>query len=391
MKQVTTLGLALLLALLPFHGGEAQTATPVEINAIVPLTGGGAFLGKAYLQAFTALETVVNKDGGVQGHPIKFVYSDSQTNPQVSLQLVNGLIAKHVSFYIDGGPAGICSASLPIVENSGPVDYCLSPGVHPPARSYAFSSNVSTDDLGKTLFRYFRERGWQRVAVISSTDTTGQDFDRLLDGAMALPENRSLHVLIHEHFAPTDLTVAAQMARIKAANPQVLVTWSTGTPFGTLLHGIIDAGLDVPVSSTSANELRGQMSAYTGILPKDLYFPGPLAITPPAGVRGPVRDMQDVYFRTFHAMGVNPDLAHALVWDPALILVDALRKLGPAASALQIRDFILSQHNWAGINGIYDFTTGDQRGIGANAVAVQRWDAAKNDWIQVSRPGGAKL
>ena len=391
MKHFTTLALALLLTLSQLHGGGAQTATPVEINAIVPLTGGGAFLGQAYLQGFTALETVVNKGGGIQGHPIKFVYSDSQTNPQVSLQLVNGLIAKHVNAFIDGAPAGVCSASIPIVVNTGPVDYCLSPGVHPPARSFVFSSNVSTDDLGKTLLRYFRERGWLRIAVISSTDTTGQDFDRQLDGALALPENRSLQVLVHEHFAPTDLSVAAQMARIKGTSPQVLVTWSTGTPFGTLLHGIIDAGIEVPVSSTSANELRGQMSAYTEILPKELYFPGPLAITPPAGVRGPVRNAQDLYFRTFHAMGVNPDLAHALIWDPALILVDALRHLGPAASAVQIRDYILALRNWPGINGIYDFTTGDQRGIGVNAVAVQRWDAAKNDWVQVSRPGGTRL
>jgi branched-chain amino acid transport system substrate-binding protein len=171
----------------------------------------------------------------------------------------------------------------------------------------------------------------------------------------------------------------------------VHITWSTGTPFGTLLHGIIDAGLEVPVVSSSGNELRGQMTAYTGIVPKELLFPGPLAITPPAGRRGPIRDAQDIYFRTFHAMGVNPDLAHALVWDPVMIIVDALKKLGPAASSTQIRDYILSLHNWPGINGFYDFTTGDQRGLGVNAVAVQRWDAAKGDWIQVSGPGGTKL
>jgi branched-chain amino acid transport system substrate-binding protein len=391
MKRVMMLALVLLIVFSQANGGRAQTAAPVEINAVIPLTGGGAFLGKAYLQAFTALETVVNRGGGIQGHPIKFVYADSQTNPQVSLQLVNGLIARHVNVFIDGAPAGVCSASIPIVVSTGPVDYCLSPGVHPPARSYVFSSNVSTDDLGKTLVRYFRDRGWVRIAAITSTDTTGQDFDRILDGTLALQENRSLQLLVHEHFAPTDISVAAQMARIKASNPQVLVTWSTGTPFGTLLHGIIDAGLDVPVVSSSGNELRGQMTAYAGIVPKELLFPGPLAITPPASERGPVRNAQDVYFRAFHAMGVNPDLAHALAWDPALIIVDALRKLGPTATPLQIRDYILSLHNWPGINGFYDFTTGDQRGLGVNAVAVQRWDAGKNDWVQVSRPGGAKL
>jgi len=95
---------------------------------------------------------------GIQGRPLKFVLSDTQTNPQVALQLVNGLIAKHVAVFIDGGPAGVCSASIPVVLNSGPLDYCLSPGVHPPAGSYVLSSSVSTEDLAKTLVRFFRTR-----------------------------------------------------------------------------------------------------------------------------------------------------------------------------------------------------------------------------------------
>ena len=41
-------------------------------------------------------------------------------------------------------------------------------------------------------------------------------------------------------------------------------------------------------------------------------------------------------------------LAHALAWDPVLILVDALRHVGPNASAQQVRDYILSSRNWPG-------------------------------------------
>ena len=40
-----------------------------------------------------------------------------------------------------------------------------------------------------------------------------------------------------------------------------------------------------------------------------------------------------------------------------------------------------------GINGIMDFTGGNQRGLGANAVLILRWDPSKSDWI----PSGAIL
>lgn len=371
-------------------GETAAQPAPYEINALIPLTGGGAFLGKAYTQAFEAVENVVNKSGGIQGRPLKFVYGDTQTNPAVDVQLVNGLIAKHAPVFIDGGPAGVCSASVPVVVKTGPVDYCLSPGVHPPSGSYVFSSNVSTDDLVKVLLHYFRDRGWTRLAVISSTDTTGQDFDRQIGTTLALPENKGVAIVAQEHFATTDISVGAQMSNIKAAKPQVVVTWSTGAPFGTLLRGINDAGIDVPVSSTSGDQLFAQMSAYADFLPKQLYFPGTLAMTPPTSGRGPVYEAQVAYAAAFRAINAKPDLAHDLVWDPALIIVDAVRHIGPAATAEQIRDYILGLRSWAGINGIYNFTTGDQRGIGINAAAVDLWDASKVNWVQVSRPGGAK-
>lgn len=392
MKTLTSVLAGLCLVSMLGTSARAQTTgQPYELNAIIPLTGGGAFLGKAYTEAFRAVENVVNRTGGIEGHPLKFVVNDSQTNPQVSLQLVNGLIAKHAAAFIDGGPAAVCSASVPAVLNSGPLDYCMSPGIHPPGGSYVFSSSVSTEDLAKILVRYFRDRHWTRLALITSTDTTGQDLDRQIDTVLALPENKGVQLVAHEHFNTSDLSVAAQMAHIKSANPQVVITWSTGTPFGTLLHGLIDAGIETPVSSTDGNQTFAQMKAYGSFLPKQLYFPATLAITPSADAPSAIRKAQDVYFGAFREIGVRPDLAHNLVWDPAMILVDALRHLGTSATAQQLRDYILKLHGWIGVNGVYNFTTGDQRGLTQSSAAIDLWDPAKDNWIQVSRPGGAPL
>jgi branched-chain amino acid transport system substrate-binding protein len=76
-------------------------------------------------------------------------------------------------------------------------------------------------------------------------------------------------------------------------------------------------------------------------------------------------------------------------WDAAAIIVSALRKLGPDASATQIRDYILSLGGYVGINGVYNFSDGMQRGLNVSAVTVMHWDRKAEKWVPVSLPGGA--
>ena len=381
---------ALAVGLMAGLGTSARSASPepYELNALIPLTGGGAFLGKSYVETFRAAELLVNATGGIKGHPLKFVTADTQTNGQTDVQLVNALLAKQVPVFIDGAPSTVCLPSIPLVVNNGPVDYCLSPAIHPPAGSYVFSTNASTFDLASTGLRYVRERGWNRLAMISSTDSTGQDYDRQVPAVLSLPENHALQLVMHEHFNPTDISVNAQLLRLKSASPQAIFIVTTGTPLGTVLRGLRDAGVTVPVITINSNMTYAQMSAYADFLPKELYFPSLRSMTPEGTLSGPLRNAQSTYVKAYQAIGVKPDIGDVLAWDPIMIIVDALRHIGTSATAMQIRDHILHLHGWIGANGVYDFSSGDQRGIGQNSIIVARWSSEKNTWVQVSRPRG---
>jgi branched-chain amino acid transport system substrate-binding protein len=72
---------------------------------------------------------------------------------------------------------------------------------------------------------------------------------------------------------------------------------------------------------------------------------------------------------------------HTLTWDPALVLIDALRKTGPDASAQQINEYVSRLRGWAGINGSYDFSAIPQRGIGLRDIVIDRWDPATSDFV----------
>ena len=71
-----------------------------------------------------------------------------------------------------------------------------------------------------------------------------------------------------------------------------------------------------------------------------------------------------------------------------MLAVSALRKLGPNATAAQVRDYLANLQGFAGINGIYDFKKIPQRGVSETSVYVTRWNPAEKRWVVVSEPGG---
>jgi branched-chain amino acid transport system substrate-binding protein len=216
-------------------------------------------------------------------------------------------------------------------------------------------------------------------------------MDSAFEAVFNQPANKAFAVVAREHFNAADLDIAAQMARIRAVNPQILLTWTIGTPFATVLRGFRDAGLDIPLLASNGDMLYAQMAQFKSFLPKDMLFVGYRASTQGETRPGPIREAQAVFYKAFRDAGVRPDVAPITAWDPIFITINALRTLGPTATAEQVRDYIVGLHSWAGVNAVYDFRGGNQRGITASALVMDRWDPAKDDWVAVSQPGGALL
>jgi branched-chain amino acid transport system substrate-binding protein len=365
--------------LLTIRVAPAQEA-PIVIYAVLPLTGFGAFFGKAIAQSVGAFEASTNRNGGIKGRPLKVIIQDDETNPQVAVQLFDQIIAKGGTIVIGPGFSASCGAVLPLLTN-GPLTYCLSPGVHPAAGSYMFAADASTTDLWAAQFRFARERGWTRVATILTNDASGQDIARQLDALAALPEYKSIQLISRQTFNLGDLSVSAQMANIKNAAPNVLLTGATGSPFGTLLRGARDVGLDVPVFASSTNMTPEQMSQYNAYLPHDLLFANPRGVIYETAAPKPIRDAQRTFFDAFRTTGIHPGQGQTIPWDPLSLVVEALKRLGPNATPAQLRDFIGGLDHWTGTMGEYDFKKIPQRGIGLDAVVVYRWDPAKNDYV----------
>ena len=387
-----TIAACALVGTFALGASAAQAADPYKIHVILPLTGGAAFLGKGEQQALQLFEKLINQEGGINGQPLEFVYHDDQTSPQTTVQTANGIVPEKPAVMLGSSIVAMCSAIAPLLKE-GPFDYCLSPGVHPAAGSYQYSTSTDTHALIEALVRYFRLSGLTKIAFMSSTDASGQDAERGFDEVIKLPENAGMQVVERQRFAPTDVSVSAQIERVKAANPQAFIAWSTGAPIATVFKAMVQAGLDVPFGTTNGNQTYAQMNQYKDFLPKQLYIPTSVFL-PHDGMfklDPPVEEAQHKFYAAFKAANVKPDNMSALAWDPANLVIAALRKLGTKASAKDIKDYVDAQTAFPGINGIYDFKTVPQRGLTVKNALVTRWTPAADTWTVVSEPTGTPL
>jgi branched-chain amino acid transport system substrate-binding protein len=379
---------ALLFALAIAVPPALSQPVPYRLDIMLSQTGPGTFLGLKEHEALTVLEKVVNDGGGINGRPVQFAYTDDQSNPVVAVQLANAVAARGAPVVLGPSLVGSCSAMLPLLEKAGLVNYCYSNALNSPSRSYAFSSSAGSAADAVVIIRYFREHGWTRIGFIAGNDVAGRVSEGQVDAAMALPENRNMKVVEKEFFSPADLSVNAQLVKIKDARPQALFTTASGTSFGTIMHAMHDTGLDVPTYSSSANMVETQLIGYAGILPRDLFFVTSNGVVDAGVGTKAVKDAQRVYFQAFARAGLAPNSSAVLCWDPTMIVIDALRHTGPNPTAEKLHAYIENLHDWAGIEGVYDFRDGGQRGVGLSSLLVYRWDSPAAKISVVSQPAG---
>jgi branched-chain amino acid transport system substrate-binding protein len=382
---------ALILALVAAGSasGSAQTAaTPYELNAILPLTGTFAFFGQASQKTMSLVEDRVNATGGIHGRPLHITFLDDQSSPQLDVQYANGLIAKKTAVILGPAVTATCAAVAPLVAAAGPLMFCISPYIN--TGSYVYVTAGTALDNAIVVLRYYKERGYKRFAMLNSTDASGAALDKAFEDAFALPQFASLSLIAHQHFSPADQSVAAQMSVIKNAAPQVLISWTVGSPFSTVIRGLHDSGLDVPLVANGANMTIAQIGQLASIAPKELDF-----LTIPAAVTGSaveprIAKVQRELDTMFERAGLKVDGGYANGYDMTVLVVDALRKTRPDPTAAQLQTYFSHLHDFAGANAIYDFRFG-QRGSGQNGFELARFNASKNDFEPISKPGGSPL
>ena len=343
--------------------GPCMAAEPYKIGAVFSITGGASFLGEPEKKTAEMIRDEINKQGGVNGHPIELIILDDETDPTKSNLAVKKLV-KEVPVVIGPSTSGTSLAVVGVAEEAQvPLISCAaSYKIVTPieSRKWVFKVAGSDSHVVAKMFDHMKSKGIQKIAIMTVSDGFGASGrEELLRLA---PEN-GLTVVADERYGPQDTDLSAQLTKIRTAQPQAIVNWSTGPTQILAVKNWRDLGMDsIPLYQSHGFgnkkniELAGK-GAEGVLLPLARVNVGPLLAD-----SQPQKKVIMEYTKAYEERYKEPVSSfggHA--WDSMHLAMAALKAVGPDPA--KIRDFLENTRGFVGQHGIFKFSPQDHGGL----------------------------
>ena len=243
------------------------TKSQILIGSHQPLTGVAAPGYSEIAPAANAYFHYVNAHGGIYGRKIKYTYLDDAYNPSQTVSVVHQLVLQDNVYAIFNGlgtPTHLAvvkflnSEKIPDVFVASGCDCWNNPSAYP----QTFGWQLDYIREGKILGAYIKQHfAGKKIGYFYQNDEFGMDGVKGLD--MEIPHSQ---VVSRQSYDPTNINIAPQVAALKAAKVQVVVSFSV--PAFTALLRLISLKLSfspqLVVSNVGSDPitLAGLLEAY---------------------------------------------------------------------------------------------------------------------------------
>ena len=322
----------------------AETAAPIKIGAIIPLTGDAATYGEMVRDVQQLAVEEVNASGGVNGRMLEFVVEDGKCNGKDAANAMQKLVnVDQVKAVLGGFCSSESLAALPIAEQNKVALFSLgssSPDLT--GKSPFFMRDYPSDaSQGQVLADVAAKKGWKKVAFIQEQ----LDYPLGIYKAFSAQFEKSGGTLVKEEFATTTTDFRSSLTKLRGEKPDALFI-DTQTPASgeRVLKQVGELKWSVPllISDTFAGDkttveahagaLEGALAAEFGIDPENAKFKALLS-----GFNA--RYGRDVTFQSYAQT----------VYDGVYMLRDALQAVGEDGEKLA--QWLRSVISWEGASG----------------------------------------
>ncbi|MEM5316016.1 ABC transporter substrate-binding protein [Paraburkholderia sp. JHI869] len=311
-------------ALLAFSAGvqaAAATGDPVWFGVSGPLTGPNAQYGAQWQAGFDLALDQINAEGGINGHPLRYVFEDSQSDPRQAVTIAQKFVSDpRILIELGDFSSPASMAASPIYQRAGLVQLGFT-NSHPDftkGGDYIWSPSVSQADAQPLIADLAVKQGFKRVAVLyQNTDWGRASKDVFVKAANA----RGAQVVAAEGYQPTDKDFRATLVRVRDTHPDALVLVSYYADGAQIVRQARESGIRLPVVAAGSVyspkflELGGD--AVNGVTTNTSFFPG----DPRPEVQRFVQGFKAKYHR-------EPDAFNAFAYDAVIIAASALRTGG---------------------------------------------------------------
>lgn len=385
LKQlaISLFSLSLLLSFMAI-GTFVNAQEVYKIGAIFSVTGPGSSLGIPEKNTIDMLEKEINESGGINGKKVQLVFYDDGSDETNARNRFNKLVNDDKVLAVIGPT--LSGTSLAIVgmanENQIPLVSCAASVkiVEPVSeRKWVFKTPQSDVLVGQRIIEYLKGKKITKVAIITVKNPFGASGKEQLE--KLLPE-ANIEIVAKEEFNEKDPDTLVQMTKIKAANPQAVICWSTSPGAATVTKSMkVDLGMNIPLIMSHGVANKDYINL-AGAAAEGVVFPaGKLLVANDLPDSDPQKKILVKYVNDYKAKyGQDPGTFGGHAWDALYVVVNAIKKAG--SDKAKIRDEIEKMKNFVGTAGIFNFSTSDHNGLTKDGLVMikitnGKWTIAK--------------
>jgi branched-chain amino acid transport system substrate-binding protein len=366
---------------------KAPAGEPIKIGTTGAMTGPYSEFGTGMRKAGELAVDFWNARGGVLGRPLQLVVLDDQLKADAAVINMKKLIEEEKVVAVLGpSGSGPMLATVPLTEAKGiphmnmmaqtpalqyPKGYDKAP------RKNVFSVAIPNDAEAQNLVNFaWKAKNWRRIGIIHESTGYGKSGADLMVEYMdrelkAKPVGR-------EQYDQKDTDFTAQLARLKKADAQVIVSIGLGSDNATIRKEMNRLGMTAPLLG-SAGVISAQYTNLLGDLAIGTYgsllgtFADPAKMTPAA------REFAGGWLKKYgndeyYGPEKDPKIYLAVqagYFDGANMMIDAIRRAGSTDPKAIIA--ALENTEYQGLIKRHTFTAQKHQSITADDLDVLQY------------------
>lgn len=217
----------------------------IVIGYVGAITGASASLGAPVHEMLVYAVEELNKEGGICGVPVRYVYRDDQGDPTKATTYCQELIYKEgVDLMIAPVNSTCVSANLDLLTDEKIITFICSASatelVDPENYPYVFRTTVVNDFMAEDLVVSAQKVGYERIVLLGDNSTTG------IDGIKYLQEYCEQYGVeyvdtVEYTMNAVDMSPVAQ--RIADANADCVLSFALGTDAANIVGALDRVGM----------------------------------------------------------------------------------------------------------------------------------------------------
>src|SRR5271155_4938096 len=363
MNRMVLIAAALAVVALPVSPAGAQTSE-ITIGISISTTGPAAALG---VPERNALEFVPKEIAGV---PLKVIVLDDGGDPTNATTKARRFVTESKADVIVGSSTTPPTIAISNVAAEAGIPHIgLAPFPFTPERAkWSVDMPQPVSIMGKVLYQHMKAHDIKTVGYIGYSDSYG---DLWFNNLKAQGVPMGLTVVDEERFARPDTSVAGQVLKLVAANPDAILVGASGTAAGLPQSALRERGYKGLIYQThgaaSMDFIRIAGPAAEGVIMASGPVMNPEGQADSALTRKPGLALNTAYETKYGANSRSQFAGHAYDAFEVLkrVIPAALKSAKPGTSEFReaIRQGFMSEHEIAATQGVYNWTEKDRSGL----------------------------